>query len=276
MDDPRFSICMITTPNWDLGQCIEGWARHGVKAIGLTRASLDEYGTKKGLRHLKDSGLKVTNYQGIGRYTHDGPPISAVVDELVEHMDVAAELQVDCIFVMSGPRDHLSWEDAASRFREELHLLLPHAKDRGLKLAIEPVPPIRQDLPFMSTARDTYRRIQSIEDDHLGYVFDFWHLWFAPGIEDTIRASSSSIFNVQISDHKAVTLRTLDRTAPGEGIAPCPAMIRALEESGYSGYYEMEIVSPDHEKLGYDAALKRSISSYQDLRSQAASGGKGI
>ena len=47
-------------------------------------------------------------------------------------------------------------------------------------------------------------------------------------------------------------------------------MLRALEESGYTGYYEMEIVSPDNEEMGYDAAIERSIESYRRLREAAA------
>ena len=270
MDDPRFSICTITTPSWDLGKCIEAWLRHGVPAIGIARAGLDDYGRRKGIQQLKDSGLRVTNYQGIGRYGHDEPRIGEIVDSLVEHMDVAGELNVDCIFVMSGPRGDATWEDAAERFSEELRMLLPHAKERGVRLAIEPIHPMRQDLTFINTAEDAYDIVTSIGDPNLGYVFDFWHLWFAPGIEETIRRSAASIFNVQVSDHKVVTMRTLDRTAPGEGIAPCTSMLRALEESGYAGYYEMEIVSPDHEEIGYHAAIERSISSYQRLRKEAA------
>ena len=270
MDDPRFSICTITTPNWDLGQCIDGWARHGVPAIGVTRAGLNEYGRREGIRRLKDSGLRATDYQGIGRYGHDHPPIGEVVDSFMVDLDAAAELGVDCVFVMSGPRGDSLWEEAAKRFTEELRLLLPHAKERGLRLAIEPIHPMRQDLTFVNTAKDAYDIITEIGDPALGYVFDFWHLWFAPDIEDQIRRTAAAVFNVQISDHKAMTLRTLDRTAPGEGIAPCAAMLRALEESGYTGYYEMEIVSPDHEEMGYDAAIERSIESYRRLREAAA------
>ena len=270
MDDPRFSICTITTPNWGLGECIEGWLRHGVPAIGVTRAGLDAYGRREGVRLLKDSGLRVTNYQGIGRYGHDAPPIGEVVDSFMGDLDAAAELGVDCVFVMSGPRGDVLWEEAAKRFTEELRLLLPHAKERGVRLAIEPIHPMRQDLTFINTAKDAYDIVAEIGDPSLGYVFDFWHLWFAPDILAEIGRSAASIFNVQISDHKAMTLRTLDRTAPGEGIAPCPAMFRALEESGYADYYEMEIVSPDHEEMGYDAAIERSIRSYQHLREEAA------
>ncbi len=270
MDDPRFSICAITTPKWDLGQCVDGWARHGVPAIGVTRVGLNEYGRQEGIRRLKDSGLRVTDYQGIGRYGHDHPRIGEVIDSFMGDLDAAAELGVDCVFVMSGPRDAALWEEAAKRFTEELRLLLPHAKERGLRLAIEPIHPMRQDLTFVNTAKDAYDIITEIGDPDLGYVFDFWHLWFAPDIEEQIRRTAASIFNVQISDHKAMTLRTLDRTAPGEGIAPCTAMLRALEEAGYGGYYEMEIVSPDNEEMGYDAAIERSIESYRRLREAAA------
>ena len=168
MDDPRFSICAITTPKWDLGQCIDGWARHGVPAIGVTRVGLNEYGRREGIRRLKDSGLRVTDYQGIGRYGHDHPRIGEVVDSFMGDLNAAAELGVDCVFVMSGPRDDAMWEEAAKRFTEELRLLLPHAKERGLRLAIEPIHPMRQDLTFVNTAKDAYDIITEIGDPRPG------------------------------------------------------------------------------------------------------------
>jgi len=265
MRESRFAIGEITTPNWDLGQCIEAWCRYEVPAMGLSAATLEVYGRKRGIQELKDSGLAVTNYQGIGCYGFEQPRISEVIDSLVDQMDAAAELGVDCVFVMSGPRKHLSWQDSAKQFVDALHMLLPHAKERGLKLAIEPIHPMRQDLSFINTARDTYDLVKQVDDPSLGYVFDFWHLWFDPLIDDIISQSAHSIFNVQISDHKKMTLRTLDRTVPGEGIAPCASMLRAIEKAGYQGYYEMEILSPDNEEMGYPATIERSIESYRQL-----------
>ena len=269
MKESRFAIGEITTPNWDLEQCIDAWTRYHVPALGLSAGSLAAYGRKKGVKALKDSGLAITNYQGIGCYGFNQPKITEAIDSIVEQMDIAAELNVDCVFVMSGPRGELSWRDAASQFIEELYLLLPYAKERQLRLAIEPIHPMRQDLTFINGARDTYEIVKQIDDASLGYVFDFWHLWFEPGIDEVIRESVNSIFNVQISDHKQMTLRTLDRTAPGEGIAPCASMLRALEEAGYQGYYEMEILSPDNEEMGYPATIERSINSYQQLLKEA-------
>ena len=82
---------------------------------------------------------------------------------------------------------------------------------------------------------------------------------------DAIAESAPHIFSVQVSDHKSVTMRSLDRTVPGEGLIPCVALMKALVAAGYDGYYEAEVISDDNRVMGYEKALDRVIGSWEQL-----------
>ncbi len=264
--NPRFSVNVTTTWQWDLGQCVDAYARLGIPAIGLTRLGLDQYGRDKGIQRVKDSGLKVSSYAGIGPYTvTEAQAFRQNVEAGIASMDVAVELGAACVYVMAGPRGELSWEDAAARFAEALGLLLPAAIERGVRLAVEPIHPLRQDLTFVNTARDTVDLIEPFDPQHLGYVFDFWHLWWERGAAGTIARSVDRIFSVQVSDHKKVTMRTMDRAMLGEGVIPLRELLQALERAGYQGYYDMEIISDDLAAMGYERALARIIPDWDAL-----------
>jgi sugar phosphate isomerase/epimerase len=83
-----------------------------------------------------------------------------------------------------------------------------------------------------------------------------------------VRADAARrIHAVQLSDYKAVTMRTLDRALLGKGILPLPEIVRALEDGGYRGWYEAEIISDDIERMGYVAALRHTKSAFRRLLS---------
>jgi len=72
--DPKLFMAVTTTPGWDFGQCVDGWARAGFQATRVQREKLEDYGLKKGIKRAKDSGLKVSSYYGIGGPYRRGEP----------------------------------------------------------------------------------------------------------------------------------------------------------------------------------------------------------
>ena len=259
--DPRFGVHVATTWGWSLSQCVEAWSRRGVPAIGLGAQLIDAHGRAEGVRLLRDSGLKVSTFTSILPAAMDTGTIEST-------LDLAAAVEADCVYVITGGRKAPGWRDSVEIFKEEVGPSRDLARERGLRLAIEPIHPLRQDLSFLNTARDAVSVVAEIGDPNVGYVFDFWHLWWTPGILETIAETAPHIFSVQVSDHKPNTMRSLDRTVPGEGLIPCVALVRTLEAAGYDRYYEAEVITDDHRDMGYDAALDRVIASWQRLRQQ--------
>ena len=77
-DYSRLAINQYTTLHrWSLPQAIEGYARHGVHAIGIVRAKLQEVGVREARRWLDAHDVKVTCYCVGGSADRLGPgPVS--------------------------------------------------------------------------------------------------------------------------------------------------------------------------------------------------------
>ena len=45
----------------------------------------------------------------------------------------------------------------------------------------------------------------------------------------------------------------------GDGIIPLKRIIGAFIEAGYDGYFDIELIGPDIEEMGYEEAIARSL-----------------
>jgi sugar phosphate isomerase/epimerase len=262
----RLSANVTMTPNWDLGQAIDAWCRLGIPAIGVTKAGLEEYGVTRGIGKLRASGLRVANYQQVAPYElHEPGRFAQRLEATRRQFDIASELQADCIYVLTGPRSGLTWDQAGDRLVEQTQALLPDLHERGMRIALEPLHPLRQDLTFINMADDAVELVRRVGDPAVGYVFDFWHLWWQRSALRLAQATAGLVLSAQPSDHKEVTLRTLDRAMFGAGIAPVRELVQALEDGGYQGYYDLEVISPDNEQKGYDSALREACDGFEDI-----------
>jgi sugar phosphate isomerase/epimerase len=252
-------------PRWTLAECVDGWRRAGLAGIGVTRPALERVGEREAVRILSSSGLRVASLQNLDPFDVVDPSrFDALLATTLHQLDLAAELRADCLYACTGPRGHLDWDEAADRLVEQVERLLPHLHDRGVRLAIEPIHPLRQDLSFLNTASDTVELVERVDDPAFGYVFDVWHLWWERAALELARRSAPLAFSVQVSDHKAVTMRTLDRAVPGAGVAPVAALVGALEAGGYRGLYDLEVLSDDNETRGYDETLAQSVRGFAE------------
>lgn len=245
---------IMADPRWNLRECLEVWSRLNIGGIGLSMGLIDAYGRREAVALLNGSPLTVSSIV-LGSV---GVVDDAVSDlrPIVEVLDVAAELGADCVYAIGGARQSVDWEQAFSRLVDRLGRLVPLLRERGLRLAIEPLHPLRQDLSFLNMFSDTLDLLRAIGEPEIGCLFDFWHLWWQRSIIELVATNTDRVFAVQLSDHKAVTLRTQDRAMTGEGIIPIDDLVAALERGGYRGFYELEIISDDNATRGYEATLQ--------------------
>src|SRR5207244_7011074 len=115
-------------------------------------------------------------------------------------------LDGDALFVISGGRDGATWEAAARAYRDAYVRLLPEATAAGIRLAIEVIHPLRQDLSFINTLADA-GEIARAAGRRGGYVLDLWHSgWERRLLETIARDAARRIHAAQLSDYKAVTI----------------------------------------------------------------------
>jgi sugar phosphate isomerase/epimerase len=187
------------------------------------------------------------------------------VDDVRRALGWLHTLGGEVLVVISGGRNGAAWDEAARAYADAYAALLPEAAAAGIRLAIEVIHPLRQDLSFINTLGDA-REIARRAGRRGGYVLDFWHSGWERGLLAAIAADARRrIHAVQISDYKRATMRTLDRALLGRGILPLGKMIRALEAGGYRGWYEVEIISDDVERMGYERVLRQTRAAFTRL-----------
>lgn len=250
---------------WSLEEDVRQLERLGFRSISLASTKVDAYGPARAVRLVKASGLRVAHMGSYGRFGTTAASAKRGVEQVRRALGWVHELGGEVLVVISGGRGAGPWAEAARVYRDAYASLLPEAATAGVRLAIEVIHPLRQDLSFINTLGDA-RRIARQAGTRGGYVLDVWHSGWEPGLLDVVRADARRrIHAVQVSDYKAVTMRTLDRALLGKGILPLPAIVRALEDGGYRGWYEAEIISDDLERMGYEAALRHTRTAFRRL-----------
>ena len=78
-----------------------------------------------------------------------------------------------------------------------------------------------------------------------------WHLWNTPTLYDDIANELHRFTGVHVCDVREPTRGFADRVLPGDGIADVPRILRALDDAGWDGLYDIEIFS-DNGTFGAD------------------------
>ena len=263
--EERLSIGHYMLRRWSLEEDVRNLERLGFRSISLASTKLDAYGAEPAIRLLRASSLRVAHVGSYGWFGTERRTIRRGIDRVRRAIDHVQRMDGDALFVISGGRDGARWETAARVYRDAYARLLPEATAAGIRLAIEVIHPLRQDLSFLNTLADA-REIARAAGPRGGYVLDFFHSGWERRLLDTIRTDAARrIHAVQISDYKRVTLRTMDRALLGKGILPLRDIVRTLERSGYRGWYEAEIISDDLEAMGYERALRQTRAAFARL-----------
>ena len=243
MDEALLSINQVTTlEQWSLRQAIEGYARHGVRAMGVWRDKLDEIGAAAAARALREADMSVSAYCVGGFFTAEGEAaLHARYDDGRRMLDEAAAIGARCAVMIAGGLEEGSTDLAGARARclDGLAGLLPEARATGVTLAIEPLHPMlcapRSVLTTLGMANDWCEQLGAGEE--LGIVIDVYNLWWDPDLEAEIARAGPRIAAFQVCDwlRETADLR-LDRGMPGDGVIDIRAIRKLVEDAGYAGH----------------------------------------
>jgi sugar phosphate isomerase/epimerase len=241
--DPRLSINQATTrQQWTLRQAIEGYARHGIRALSVWPDKLAECGTAEARRLLDAHGMTVASFCLGGLF-------AVGRDRLDEHrrmLDLAASVGAQCVVAVVGTLDPVTrnLEAARTRIEDGLGRLLPHARAVGVGLAIEPIHPMRAgDLCCVNTLADANRLCDALGPD-VGIVVDLHHVWWDPALPREIARAGGRIRVFQLCDwlRDTAALRD-DRGMMGDGVIDLSLIRGWVDATGYRGFYDVEIMS---------------------------------
>jgi sugar phosphate isomerase/epimerase len=174
---------------------------------------------------------------------------SASIAMFKQTIDLASDLNIPWLVTVPGRMSPLAPPTTADRtnwMRESIERLLPHARARGLKLAIENVP-----MASFPDADSLGAFVRSFRSPDVAVCYDAANAHFiGESPSDGIRKLADLLRIVHVSD----TTRTVWRHDPiGTGTVPFAEVAKALQGIGFTGPTMMEILADDP-----DAALTRS------------------
>lgn len=180
---------------------------------------------------------------------------SEETQKLQQAVDIAAALGAPVIYLVSGGRGSLLWEDAAERFAELIAPCLPSARENGVQITVESASPLNADMHIAHTLDDTIR-LAGVAG--IGVCIELNACWYEANLKDKFRRAMPLTALVQVSDYVLGDRFTPNRAVPGDGVVPLEWLLGTLLDLGYAGVFDLELVGPRIEQEGPRAASRRS------------------
>jgi sugar phosphate isomerase/epimerase len=249
---------------------IDAVARAGIPGISPWRDQTQACGIEIAAKCIKANGLKVSGYCRGGWFTTAGRAgFKAAVDDNRRAIDEAATLGAQCLVMVVGglPERSRNLPGARALVRDCLAEVLPYAIAAGVPLALEPLHPMhaaeRSCVNTMAQANDLCDELGT----GIGIALDVYHVWWDPDLEREVkRAGRERLLAFHICDWLVPTRDMLfDRGMMGDGVIDIPYIRRLVENTGYSGFCEVEILSKDWWKRPIGEVLSTCVVRYRTV-----------
>ena len=238
-EQPRFSISQVSTLAASFADDLGAYAAAGVDGIGIWELKLDD----TSLEEFRASGLGSATAVPTVPSVHPLPllpgpdTVRERIDALLRSLEVLAAYEPAAIVCFTGPGDR---ETAVRGVRE----VAREAERLGLRLVVEPFQLEGiEKWSILNTLGDAAAFVDEVGSDRVGIQFDVWHLWNSADVLDEIPRYAHLIAGVHVNDWRDPTRGWADRVLPGDGAADVPAILGALDEAGWDGFYDLEIFS---------------------------------
>ena len=242
MTDERLSVHSVTFHGAPLSELAQHWRMLGVKRLSLLDSQLAEPELPK---VIAGEGYRVELVCHLFSSTA----------ALLRVIDAAHGLGARAVYMLTGGRGHLTWEQAAARFGEAVTPCLRVAEDAGVTLAIENASSLYADIHIAHTLRDT---ITLAEATGLGICIDLFHCWAEADLTALVRRALPRTGAIQLSDYVLGDRALPARAVPGDGAIPIAPFLESVLDSGYAHGFDLELIGPRIEREGRFEAARRA------------------
>lgn len=163
------------------------------------------------------------------------------VDYTLRCIDLAHELGAHSVSTEpGGPLEGMSREEALKLFKEGLSAVAERAKDKGIRILIEPEPGLLME--NSSQFRELFREL---DPNVFGLNFDIGH-FYCVGEEPSqlIRSMKGIYHHFHLEDIAAT--REHKHLMLGHGAIDIGSVLRTIEETGYTGFVTVELYTYEH------------------------------
>lgn len=248
---PRFSVIEQTTPYLTFADDVAGYRQAGADGIGIFENKLDgDDGASLAL--LRESGLGVSSFHPLissilpsGQASGPSDP-QARIDAIAASISRIQPFAPASVFMGTGPLGGYPRDQAREIVVDGIRRLAGVAADCGTRLALELLHPSLTDIfGFVTSIPAGIELADAVNHPNFGLTIDMWHLGSPPGLLDQVRQSIPRLVAVHVNDRRDPTRSWCDRVLPGDGVADVRGILGVLDDGGFDGWYELEIISDD-------------------------------
>lgn len=263
----RLSMNEVTTYRWSFEEDVQHYVAAGLDGIGVWRQKLSDYGEEKGIELLQESGLPVSCVLWAGGFTgSDGRTYRDSVEDAEEAIRLAAALAADSLIVYSGGRAGHTHSHARRLMRSALSSLSPLADRLGVTLAIEPMHVgCAREWTFLTDLEDTLALLDDIGSPRLKLVFDTYHMAHDLQTLERLPQLVDRLAVVQLGDARQLPDGDQNRCRLGDGKLQLRRVVDSLQQAGYQGFFDVELVGEELESTDYDELVAHSQAAFAEL-----------
>lgn len=263
----RLSMNEMTTYRWSFEEDVAHYQAVGIRAMGVWRQKLSDYGEEKGIELLDESGIAASSLLWAGGFTgSDGRSYRDSLEDAIEAVRLADAMSAPCVVVYTGARAGHTQNHVRRLVRDALKEVCALAGELDVRLAIEPMHEgCAAEWTFLTTLDDTLELIDKVAHPALGLAFDTYHFGYQDDVLDRVEELAPRIAVVHLGDGKEPPHKEQNRSRLGEGIIRLPEIVAALARGGYDGDYEVELMGADIENSCYKSLLEQSMHAYTRL-----------
>lgn len=242
----RLSFNQITAERASLEQVVDACARHGVPYVAVWRHKLAEVGVKTAACLLRDAGVRVSSVCRGGMFpAATAAERAARIEENRRAVDEAAALGAAVLVLVCGAAPPPGKDIAAARrmVADGIAELVPYARERGVRLGIEPMHPgFAAERSCITTLREARILAERLDPATVGIVADVYHIWWDPELYDELSRAAGRLVGFHVSDWLVpVHDLLMNRGMMGDGVIELRPIRGAVEGAGYTGPIEVEI-----------------------------------
>jgi sugar phosphate isomerase/epimerase len=250
---PRVSVSQISTLHASFEDDLQAYADAGLDGIGIWELKLGEGPDDAALAAFASSAL--ASASAVPAIPSILPlPLLGGPDDPAERIDAylrslhrLAPFAPSGVVCLTGTGQGRDADEARAIVVDGLRQLGAEAESLGLKIALEPYQ--LDGGEQWSIVYDVPSALELLADagssPALALQFDVWHLWSTETVLDDIAAHVDRFAGVHVCDRRDPTRGWADRELPGGGDAGVPGILRALDDAGWSGLFDIEVFSDD-------------------------------
>ena len=253
----RISVHSISFPAAGIDELGRNWKALEARRVSFSSLQVLDYGAAK-IRNMLDAAGQQT--ETVTHVFCAGPlegRMEAERAQLARAIEAAAILGARSIYMLSGGRGTMGWEEATEVFAAAIAPCRQMARDAGIALAIENTSPFYAHAHLGNNLRDT---ITLAEIAEIGVCIDMFGCWTEAALHEQITRAIPRCVLVQVSDYVLGDRALPCRAVPGDGAIPWPQLLQWLAEAGYTGTFDLELIGPRIDQEGRLIAVQRAAS----------------